>query len=255
MSATASPRIGVRLMTVNIHKGFSSLNRRFILPALRDAVRTVGADVVLLQEVHGRHDGHEKRVAHWPTAPHYEFLADSVWSDFAYGRNAVYPDGDHGNAVLSKFPIVQWDNHDVSQEHSIERRGMLHCALQLPGRLERLHVFCVHLGLRERDRQRQVQRLLELIRLRVPSEAPLVIGGDFNDWRHLAHRKLLAFGLQEVNQTAQGRVARTFPARWPVLPLDRIYVRNLQQQSPLPLPKRPWAQLSDHAPLAAQFEP
>ena len=91
---------------MNTHKGFTFFNRKFILPELRDAVHSVSADIVFLQEVMGDHALHAARVTHWPAAPHYEFLADTMWPDFAYGRNAVYPDGHHGNAVLSKFPIV-----------------------------------------------------------------------------------------------------------------------------------------------------
>ena len=69
-------------------------------------------------------------------APHYEFLADSIWPQFAYGRNAVYPKGHHGNAVLSKFPIVRYENHDVSIGGP-EKRGLLHCVLRVPGRPQR----------------------------------------------------------------------------------------------------------------------
>ena len=109
--ATAPP---LTVMTVNIHKGFTIFNRKFILPELREAVRKVGADVVFLQEVQGTHEDHGKKVDGWPEAPHYEFLADSIWPQFAYGRNMVYPKGHHGNALMSKFPIVHYQNHDVS---------------------------------------------------------------------------------------------------------------------------------------------
>ena len=128
-------------MTVNTHKGFTALNRKFILPELRDAVRTVGADVVFLQEVLGTHSRHSRRVSNWPEAPHYEFLADTMWPQFAYGRNAVYPKGHHGNAVLSKFPIVHFRNHDVSVSGP-EKRGLLHCVLRLPARVVDVHVIC-----------------------------------------------------------------------------------------------------------------
>lgn len=104
----------LRILTVNTHKGFTALNRRFILPELRDAVRSTQADLVFLQEVLGEHDRHASRYGNWPQQSQYEFLADSMWSDFAYGRNAVYPDGHHGNALLSKYPIRQYRNLDVS---------------------------------------------------------------------------------------------------------------------------------------------
>jgi endonuclease/exonuclease/phosphatase family metal-dependent hydrolase len=126
------PGFSFKVLTVNTHKGFTFFNRKFILHELRDAVRSVSADVVFLQEVQGSHEKHPSRYVNWPEAPHYEFLADTIWPEFAYGRNAVYPSGHHGNAVLSKFPIVHYENHDVSITGP-ERRGMLHCVLRVPG--------------------------------------------------------------------------------------------------------------------------
>ena len=89
----------LKVLTINIHKGFTAFNRRFILPELRDAVRTVSADIVCLQEVMGAHEVHPLHFENWPDTPHYEFLADTMWSDYAYGRNAVYTEGHHGNAA------------------------------------------------------------------------------------------------------------------------------------------------------------
>jgi len=138
--AAASLSFSVKVLTVNIHKGFSPFNRKFILHELREAIRNVGADVVFLQEVSGSHAWHESRVANYPATPHYEFLADSIWPQFAYGRNAVYTSGHHGNAVLSKFPIVSFENRDVTLTGA-EGRGMLHCVLQVPGRDGPPHVI------------------------------------------------------------------------------------------------------------------
>jgi len=242
-----------RVMTVNVHKGFSFLRRRFILHELRDAVRSVGADVVFLQEVQGTHARHSSRVTDWPTAPQYEFLADSIWPQFAYGRNAVYPHGHHGNAVLSKFPIIHYENHDVTVRGP-EARGLLHCVLRAPGRRRPIHAVCVHLGLRESHRRRQLELLCRMVCDGIPAEDPLLVAGDFNDWRRTAHPVLeRCAGLHEVFVHAYGRAARTFPARWPTLALDRIYVRNAQVHAPMVLPRRPWSHLSDHAPLAAEI--
>lgn len=249
--APALDPLTLRVLTVNTHKGFSSFNRRFILHDLREAVREVGADIVFLQEVQGVHRGHARRFANYPQAPHYEFLADQIWGDFAYGRNAIYPHGDHGNAVLSKFPILSYENRDISI-HGPERRGMLHCVVDLPTLGRKIHLFCVHLGLREGHRRQQLDLLAEMMRDEVPEDSTVIVAGDFNDWRRRANRILCDCGLQEVFHTANGRSARSFPARFPMLQLDRIYVRNATGHRPITLDRHPWSRLSDHAPLAAE---
>ncbi len=249
-----SPTFSFKVLTVNIHKGFTFFNRKFILPELREAVRAVGADVVFLQEVTGSSVKHPEKFDNYPDEPHYEFLADAIWSQFAYGRNAVYSNGHHGNAVLSKFPIVRFENHDVSISGP-ERRGLLHCELHIPGRKVNVHAICVHLGLIEAHRTKQLEMLCELARKQIPANAPLVVAGDFNDWRRRAHALLKRrAGLNEVFVQANGQAARTFPARQPLLRLDRIYVRNALGHSPIVLPSKPWSHLSDHAPLAAEIE-
>ena len=235
----------IRVLTLNAHQGFSALRRHNVLSQIRDELRADDADLVFLQEIGGA-EGEE-------VSPHqYEVLADQVWRQHAYGRNAVTTGGHHGNALLSKYPIVEWQNVDVSVGES-EPRGMLHCVLDVP-RAPQLHAVCVHFGLRESHRQRQIERLLDLIAVTIPSDAPLVIAGDFNDWRVRAHLRLLRdSSLEEIHASANGHPARTFPARCPLLRLDRIYVRNLRHR-PLQLPRRPWATLSDHAPLAAEVQ-
>ena len=243
----------LKVLTVNIHKGFTFFNRKFILSELRDAVRSVGADVVFLQEVTGNHLKHPEKFNNYTEEPHYEYLADSIWPQFAYGRNAVYNNGHHGNAMLSKFPIVRYENRDISISGP-ERRGMLHCELQIPGYSRNVHAICVHLGLLETHRTQQMKMLCDMVRKEIPARAPVVVAGDFNDWRHRAHAQMArGANLHEVFVLAQGHAARTFPARMPLLQLDRIYVRNTVSQEPIALPSHPWSRLSDHAPLAAQI--
>ncbi len=235
------------LLTLNIHQGFSAFRRRPILDELREAIGSVSADVVCLQEVGGHHPL-SRRHAAWDPAPHYEVIADTLWPQYAYGRNAVYQEGHHGNAVLSKFPIARFLNHDVSVADA-EQRGMLWCVLDVPGQSEQIHAVCVHLGLRESHRQRQMEALCELIDGEIPADAPLLVAGDFNDWRRRGDRILARCGLREVFVAATGQPARTFPARWPLLAMDRIYVRNVRIERARVLSGRPWSHLSDHTPL------
>ncbi|HEY4438156.1 endonuclease/exonuclease/phosphatase family protein [Lelliottia wanjuensis] len=242
----------LKILTINTHKGFTAFNRRFILPELRDAVRTVGADIVCLQEVMGAHDIHPLHVENWPDTSHYEFLADTMWSDYAYGRNAVYPEGHHGNAVLSRFPIEHYENHDVSVGES-EKRGLLYCRITPPDLAFPVHVGCVHLGLREAHRQAQLAMMARWVNS-LPENDPVVIAGDFNDWQQRASRPLKAdAGLDEIFTRAHGRPARTFPVSFPLLRLDRIYVKNAHASQPSALALKSWRHLSDHAPLSAEI--
>lgn len=239
------------VLSLNLHKGFSAFGRRFVLPELREAVHRVSADIVFLQEVLGSHAGHASRHRNWPEMPQYEFLADTMWTDFAYGRNAVYPDGDHGNALLSRFPIVHHENRDASFVGK-EGRGLLHCVLTVPDRHFDIHTVCVHLGLREAHRREQIDLLCDMIEHEIPARAPLVIAGDFNDWRCRGHARLVSCaGVREAFVETRGVCARSFPARLPLLPLDRIYVRNLRIENAAVLCSKPWSFLSDHAALVA----
>ncbi|BDH46595.1 hypothetical protein TUM12370_26390 [Salmonella enterica subsp. enterica serovar Choleraesuis] len=245
---TKKSNLSLKIMTLNIHKGFSAFNRRFILPALRDAVTRVSADIICLQEVQGAHSLHATRVSNWPQTSHYQFLADTGWSEYAYGRNAIYPEGHHGNAVLSRLPITAWQNHDISITGH-ENRGLLHCELHPPG-FGVLHIICVHLGLHETHRKAQLLQLSEIINA-LPADQHVVVAGDFNDWRQRATSILSHHaGLKDAWATRK-RPPRTFPVSFPLLRLDRIYVKNLNA-TPVALRRRDWSRLSDHAPLAVE---
>ncbi len=244
----------LKLLTLNTHKGFTLFNRRFVLHELREAVRSIPADIVFLQEVIGSHRRHALRHANWPAQPQYQFLADSIWDSAAYGGNAVYADGHHGNAVLSRYPIIRQHNHDVSLSR-LERRGILHCVLKLPSRQGEVHVINTHLSLRGAHRLRQFRQLCDIIEAEVPPQAALFVAGDFNDWHGRAHPILLReAGLKEMFIESKGQAAASFPARWPMLQLDRIYFRNAQLLHCKVLQNKPWSRLSDHLPLYAEAQ-
>jgi endonuclease/exonuclease/phosphatase family metal-dependent hydrolase len=205
--------------------------------------------------VQGAHERHAARFADWPAEPQYEFLADSVWSEFAYGRNAVYEHGHHGNAILSRYPIIRSENEDVSS-HAFERRGLLHCEIDWPGAVLPLHCICVHLALDERGRRHQVGALIERLRREVFEDAPLIVAGDFNDWRNRAGRRFAAeLDLLEAFRDHRGRSARSFPSAFPMLRLDRIYVRGFQVHHTEVHHGLPWSRISDHAALSAHLGP
>ncbi|MEQ1875648.1 MAG: endonuclease/exonuclease/phosphatase family protein [Bdellovibrionia bacterium] len=245
--------VHLRVLSYNIHKGFNA-GKEFTLEGIREAIELVHADLVLLQEVQGAHSAHKKKVRNYKESQ-FEFLADRLWPHFAYGKNAVYAKGHHGNALLSKFPLTFWENINISTNR-FEKRGMLHAIAEIP-QLKGLHVhaICVHLDLLHGGRVQQLKKLIQRIQAVVPFDAPLVIGGDFNDWRETATEILHdELGVSEAFKTRFGEHARTFPVWFPFLRLDRIYLRGVKVRDAKCMTGQPWTSLSDHAGLFADLE-
>jgi len=241
----------LRIATFNIHKGLTHFNARFALREQRELLRRIQPDVVFLQEVRGQHEIHRKRYEDWPSAGQVSFLAEAVWPNYAYGKNSVYPAGHHGNALLSKFPIIHTNNVDISA-HTSEQRGMLHCILQVPQWDEPLHAICVHLGLFARWRHAQLEIVADYIDQHIPANAPLMIAGDFNDWTTRAGNKFAAnIGLHEVFEHHTGFYARSFPSFLPLFRLDRVYVRGFHIRHAEVYAGASLLKISDHAVLSA----
>ena len=246
------PETQLKVLTYNIHKGFSVGNRRFVLHDMKEALQHIDADIVFLQEIQGEHTRRQLRIDGWPSHSQFEFLADQVWHHHAYGKNAIYKAGHHGNAILSKYPFVEWENINVSPIRSASR-SLLHGTIDTPGG-QRVHVICVHLGLFDTERERQLSVLSQRINSHVPRHEPLIIAGDFNDWMGRAEKHLNEdLDLYEVFKQTTGRHARSFPAWMPALPMDRIYCRGLVPQQCQRLHDASWRKLSDHTPLLASF--
>jgi len=240
----------LRVVTLNIHKGFSLFNRRMVIHELRDGLNRLEADIVFLQEVQGLHERNALRIGAWPRVAQHEFLAGEGWQH-AYGRNAVYEHGHHGNAILSRYPILSWDNHDLSN-HRFERRGLLHCRIAIPGLAVPVDCACIHLSLDERGRRRQLNALTS--HLTGPRENPMIVAGDFNDWRQSASRPMLqGLGLRDASAAHAGKPALTFPSILPVLRLDRIYVRGFRVLGAQAHRGTPWRLLSDHLAVSADL--
>ena len=238
--------------TYNIHKGFSHFNRRVVLHELRDRLRELDADIVFLQEVQGEHTCHAARFHNYPDGAQHEFIAEEIWPHCAYGKNCVYEAGHHGNAILSRFPIMQSQNMDVSA-HRFESRGLLHCEVDLDG--QRVHCVCAHFGLFAKGKRAQTMALIEYVRNGIPPDAPLIIAGDFNDWRNRMGREMSGeLGMHDVFHLHGGRLARSYPAALPLLRLARIYVRGFSVLHSHVHVGGDWQRLSDHAALSAQLK-
>lgn len=242
----------LKIATYNIHKGFSQFNRRLVLHELRERLRELDADIVFLQEVQGEHLRHPQRHSDYPCVPQHEFLADEFWAHHAYGMNAIYENGHHGNAILSRFPILRSSNRDVSA-HRFESRGLLHSEVQVGS--QRVHCLCAHFGLFARGRREQKRALIDYVRSAIPDDALLVIAGDFNDWRdQLSPVLTRELQVRDVFEQHNGRPARSYPSRIPMFRLDRIYVRGFGVQHCDVHVGGLWRRLSDHAALSVRLK-
>lgn len=241
------------LITYNIHKGFGVGKLRFLLPEMREALITLNPDLVFLQEVQGKHLKRAEKIAKWPRLPQFEYLAKNTWSHYLYAQNAVYRFGHHGNAILSKFPFTTSHNINLSKQRRASR-SLLHGQIPSPTSEETLHLICIHLGLFKKERALQCKMLIARIKEAVPMNEPLIIAGDFNDWRlHLSKPLFEELGLIEAFHHIDGEHARSFPALTPAFCVDRIYFRGLKINEVTCLSGKPWRNLSDHLPLYANF--
>jgi endonuclease/exonuclease/phosphatase family metal-dependent hydrolase len=237
----------LRIATYNIHKGVQGLGprRRLEIHNLGHAVEQLDADIVCLQEVRKVHRREEEYFSRWPEMPQADFLAPEGY-EAVYRTNAYTRHGEHGNALLSRWPVASHQHEDIS-DHRFEQRGLLHCEVTVNGRA--IHVLVVHLGLIRASRLRQVAQLQRFIAREVPPDAPLLIAGDFNDWGDRVRQMLETMQMQ----TWQPTFHPTFPARLPLVQLDYVYARGLQPLG-VQVPRgRIWWRMSDHLPLIAEF--
>lgn len=239
----------------NIRKGCMrsplGLRSRLVIRELTQAVASLDADLVSLQEVQGRSERQAIRHRDWPSQPQHEVLGSGEY-EAAYSPAAHYLHGHHGNALLSRFPIVLHETRDFS-DHALEKRAVLHAVVAW-GR-ESLHVFVVHFGLLPGGRMRQLDQLICWIKASVDRNSPLLVAGDFNEGRsRMAEVLRRELALLEALPEHSARAGRTFPSFFPVLRLDRIFQRGFRVDACHRAPRGPrWSRLSDHLPVVARL--
>lgn len=236
-----------KVATYNIHKGVQGLGpaRRLEIHNLGHAVEQFDADVICLQEVRAFNHQQARRFRNWPDQGQADFLAPEGYTS-VYCTNAITKHGEHGNALLSRWPVLRHCHEDIS-DHRLEQRGLLHVTLQMQAR--DVHIVVTHLGLLHGSRIRQTQQLHDFIARDVPSDAPLIVAGDFNDWGNSVSRMMAEVGLR----TDEDKVHATYPSRLPLVQLDHIYARGLHRVC-THTPRGPiWGRMSDHLPLLVEF--
>ena len=148
----------------------------------------------------------------------------------------------YGNALLTRLPLAGVTRIDLSLPGR-EPRGALDARLQW--RTRSVQVVATHLGLLPSERRIQVDRLLGAIETGAADFALLL--GDLNEWTLWGRptRRLQRY----FSATPR---ARTYPARWPLLPLDRIWARPRSALCDVRAHDSALARrASDHLPLVA----
>lgn len=233
----------IKILTYNVHKLFDITGRKYFLSSLKEILADMDLDIVFLQELPGFL--HQNIQSEFNADP-LEHLADNLWEHFVYGKNAITSAGDHGNAILSKFPFLISENHNISN-HPLEQRGFLHGIANING--VEVMMGCTHLDLTSIGRRRQIAKIEKVIKDGNSMDVPFIFCGDFNDWTGRTTKLVKKMGFE----SAPGLALPTFPSFFPFLSLDRIFFRNIQCTKLEVLKDNHWKKLSDHLPMYAEF--
>lgn len=223
----------VRVMTWNIH-GALGRNPRFDLARVVALIRRWSPDIVALQEV-------DSRRALAGAANPFDYLPSALGVYGIGARTLTGADGDYGQMLITRFPIVAHDLHDISYPEREPRRAIRATFCTPAGPLT---VIATHLGLSIRERHNQARALASLC----GGEDPVVVVGDFNDWFWPGSVR------KALTRVLGGRTRyRTFPAVCPLFRFDRIYCRPREALVKSFVDRNARA-LSDHLPVIADLQ-
>jgi endonuclease/exonuclease/phosphatase family metal-dependent hydrolase len=229
--------VRIRVASYNVHAFVGTDGRRDVARIAR-VLRALDADVIALQEA-----------VFAPDAPAASQPAE-VLAELAGYRAVSAPierrDGiSFGNAVLTRLPVSA--SRRICLDYpECEPRTALELWLETSGRP--LRVVATHLGLRPVERREQVRTILEHVA--GDEQSVTVLLGDFNEW-FLVGRPLrwlhARFG--------RGAAARTYPSRWPLFALDRVWVHPRTALARFDAYRGGEARVaSDHLPVLGEIE-
>jgi endonuclease/exonuclease/phosphatase family metal-dependent hydrolase len=234
-----------RIVTYNVHKCVG-VDRRLDPARIVSVLKEINADIVALQEVLCIHGGvSEDDQAH--------FIASGLGFKYCMGQNRELRGGIYGNLVLSRFPLLGSENHDISVA-GLEERGCLRVDVAL-GKESRLHVYNVHLGTSFIERRRQARKLIsESILSDGKIPGPRIMLGDFNEWTRGLVTRLLDEHFRSGDIRLHLKRSRTYPGLLPLIHLDHIYFDEALELEHAELHRSRAALLaSDHLPIFADF--
>ncbi len=235
----------MRVLTYNIHKGIGGRDRRYDLARIVAVLEEAQADILCLQEV----DRHVKRSGYDDQpqllAAHFKPSASMYQLNHRVGQ------GGYGNLLLSRWPMSEVRHLSLTL-HYRKCRGAQVVRVETPQ--GSLRLVSVHLGLLEKQRRQQIRRLLEQEELCDADGPPVLLVGDFNDWRNrLCARELERNGFRHA--THPPRSFRTFPAMLPLLAVDKVFHRGgINIEKIRVMGSMAARQASDHRPLLLEVE-
>jgi endonuclease/exonuclease/phosphatase family metal-dependent hydrolase len=237
---TDTPTGTVRVATYNVHR-CRGLDGRTRPDRIAAVLADVDADVVALQEVVGAGpDG----------GGHAEEIGAILGMGWVMAATRRLRGRLFGNVVLSRFPIRQHQQHDLTWK-TCEPRCMQRTDLDIDGHT--LHLYNVHLGTAYLERRYQAERLAGLVGDRRVGGTKVVLG-DFNEWMKGLTTTLLSDRLKSIDLSSHLRRRRTYPGIFPILHLDHIYYAGRVEVVKLDLPRTRLALVaSDHLPLVADL--
>jgi endonuclease/exonuclease/phosphatase family metal-dependent hydrolase len=234
----------LRVLSYNIHKCIGGVDRRYDPQRVAEVINHQHADVLLLQEVD--HD-----VPRSNRDRQVDVLGELVGMRYRswFPNVDVRGGGSYGNAILSRYPIVEATNIDLSIRFK-KKRGVLHGILRVRhDDIDRtVHLYNMHLGLAGFERKLQLLKFLASHPFQtLHHDTPVVVGGDLNDVYGGLGDVLRPAGFRGVD-----RRPATFPAWGPVRALDAIFVRGRVDFVKLARCESDLARrASDHRPLIA----
>ncbi|WP_328624272.1 endonuclease/exonuclease/phosphatase family protein [Streptomyces sp. NBC_00353] len=222
--ASAAEGTGARVldvMTFNIHHA-QGTDDVLDLQRIADVVKESGADVVGLQEV----DNHYSGRSNWADQP--AELAAMLGYHVVFGanidNNPPTPGGhriQYGTAILSRYPITEWDNTWLYKSPGQEQRGLLHATLDVRGKA--VHFYCTHLAASSQtDRLHQAPQIVDLI----GDTDPSILVGDFNAVPSASESQPLQTSYTDAWTKAGHGDGMTFPAEGPTERIDDIYTTD-----------------------------
>ena len=228
----------VRIVTYNIHR-CRGLDRRTKPQRIIDVLAAIEPDIVALQEVIGPGAA---------TMGHAEEIGAGLGMGWVMAPARELRQHQFGNVVLSRYPIREHSQHDLSWK-TCEPRNSQRVGIDLgPGILQ---VFNVHLGTALLERRDQAVRLAAWVHDKRIAP-PKIVLGDFNEWSRGIAVDTLAERLKSVDLYPDLKRRRTYPGIFPVLHLDHIYYDGEIEVRKISLPRNRLAMIaSDHLPLVA----